>query len=798
MRHAACIALTVICAGCGSSQAPGGGVTPPVVTNGLFADPRLAACVMNSPFLKVGEGLDAPGTLDVPVTAGAQPAGACQNNKEFLFGSGLYDVTGPVANTSGMGWEYPLQVFSGLHTRQYARAFAFASPCNNQRVMFLSADIGLLWPALRIGVLDAIAADAELSRFYKPENVMLTPTHTHQGPAGYSHDDGGNVFHLGYDDQVYQIIVEGMVEAIRLAHANLEAHPQTAPITLGVGELLNTNINRSLPAFVMNDEAERREFLNARGETIDTDKRFVQLNLVRNDGAAVGAVNWFGVHPTILGTELNLVSADHKGYASHGFERIMKTDYGAAPGADNFVAAFAQTNEGDASPNLRVRERPFPDPTRGGGKDPYESNAIAGTKQLAKALELFTAGTPLSGPVDFRYVNMPISEISVTDPVVLASLRHPPELDASVKRTCTGTLGVSFGAGAEDGPGPSHEGVSCKSSPDVIDAAARDVAVVLGSKIPPFNPWDTDIPSNLFATVVLCNRRALPDPTGADYSCQAEKPVFLPAGPAVLPLQLFRVGNFALLGLPWEVTTVAARRIRKLLLDELAPVGIDTLVIAGLANDYVNYLTTREEYAAQHYEGASTLYGPWTLAAVQQESRKLAISLRDGTPAPDGPATLADTTPNLIRPPYVPSDLPGLTTGYGDLVRDVSATAAPGDTVRAEWQAGHPRNDLKIQSSYVFAERMIGPDAWEIVARDRDPELLYVWKPRAPSPLPIDPVLIGPSTAEAVWTIPRDTPAGTYRLRHEGASRMAPLLDAADYSGVSSSFTVAGTVAECP
>ena len=803
MKHlagrAALVSLLLI--GCGNST-PGGdlpAIPSPPINGGVFTDAARAQCVQQSPLLEVGAGLDAPGTLEVPVSAGAQPAGACQNNTRFLFGSGLYDITGPVANTSGMGWEYPLQVFSGLHTRQYARAFALASPCNGQRVMFLSADIGLLWPALRVGVLAAIAADAELSKSYKPENVMLSATHTHQGPAGYSHDDGGNLFHLGYDDLVYQTIVKGMVAAIRLAHANLEAHPEASPIRLSVGELLNTNINRSLPAFVLNDEAERREFLNARGEPVDTDKRFVQLNLVRDGGSAVGAINWFGVHPTILGTELNLVGSDHKGYASHGFERIMKTNYTAASGADNFVAAFAQTNEGDASPNLFIRERPWPDPTRGGGRDPYESNAIAGTKQLAKALTLFEQGTSLSGPVDFRYFNVPISAITVTDPVVLASLRHPPALDASVKRTCSGTLGVSFGGGAEDGPGPSHEGVSCKSSPDVVNDAARDLAVALGGNIPPFNPWDIDIPSNLFATVVLCNRSELPDPTGADYSCQAEKPVFLPTGPAVLPFQIFRIGNFALLALPWEVTTISARRIRKTLLDVLAPVGIDTVVIAGLTNDFVNYLTTREEYSSQQYEGASTLYGPWTLAAVQQESRKLAISLRDGTPAPDGPATPADTTPGLIRPAYMASNLPGgPTTSYGELVTDVPASAAPGDTVRAEWQAGHPRNDLKIQSSYVYAERMTGPDTWEIVARDRDPELIYIWKPRFASPLPIDPPLIGPSTAEAVWTIPRDTEPGTYRLRHEGASRMTPLLDAEGYSGVSSPFTIAGMPEECP
>jgi neutral ceramidase len=789
----ATVVLTL--AACGVSTPPDADVAA------RAASPRLdaggASCVLNSPYLQVGSEIDAPGQrLEVDGPAAGRPGGACGANTQFRFGSGLHDITGPVANTSGMGWEYPLQVFSGLHTRLFARAFAIAAPCNGKRVAFVSADIGLIWPALRSGVLRQIAADPVLAAHYGGDNVMISATHTHQGPAGYSHDDGGNLFHLGYDDLNYRIIVDGIVAAIRLAHANLEAHAQSAPIRLAVGELLNANINRSPPAFALNSEAERREFVDSRGEEVDTDKRFVQLSLVRNGGSAVGVINWFGVHPTILGPNLPLVGSDHKGYASLGFERLMGTRYDKAPGSDTFVAAFAQTNEGDASPNLYIMERPFPDPTRGGGRDEYETNAIIGTKQLAKALELFERGQPLSGPVDYRLVHVPITDIEVTDPAVLAGLRHPPELDAAIKRTCDGTLGVSFGAGAEDGPGPGHEGVSCSDSPDAVALAAADLAAALNNDHVPATAWDMDIPSHLFAAAVLCQRDTI-DPTGRDYTCQAEKPPFFPAGPAVLPLQIFRIGNLAIAALPWEVTTMAGRRIRKDLLQVLAPAGIDTVVIAGLANDFVNYLTTREEYSSQQYEGASTLYGPWTLAAVQQELRKLAATLRDGTPAPEGPAAPADTSPGLMRTPYVPSDVPGA-AGFGALLTDVPAAATPGDTVRAEFQAAHPRNDLKLQSSYVYAERQNAGGGWDVVATDKSPELLYIWKPTAPSLVPLDPAFVGTSTAEAVWTIPRNMPAGIYRLRHEGVAQTHSGAPLEPYAGTSSPFTLGAPISECP
>ena len=51
------------------------------------------------------------------------------------------------------------------------------------------------------------------------------------------------------------------------------------------------------------------------------------------------------------------------------------------------------------------------------------------------------------------------------------------------------------------------------------------------------------------------------------------------------------------------------------------------MVISALANTYINYVTTLEEYNVQRYEGASTIYGPHTLSAFIQEFNKLAAAL---------------------------------------------------------------------------------------------------------------------------------------------------------------------------
>ncbi|MDS1308685.1 neutral/alkaline non-lysosomal ceramidase N-terminal domain-containing protein [Marinobacter xiaoshiensis] len=768
-----------------------------------FANPALAQCVMESPLREVGAGLDAPSTHPAGHRKPAIPAEfrrtPCRDNRAFRFGSGLSDITGPVALKSGAGWEDTGQVMHGLHQRHYARAFAVESPCNGKRLMFVSADIGLMWGSIRAGVLNTLAANPDLVGVYSADNLMLSATHTHNGPAGYAHHEAGNSLHLGFDSLVYSTIVNGITDAITRAHQNLEANPEPASISMAEGELLNTNINRSRPAYAMNPEQERQQYLNVRGEEVDVNKTMVQLNLRRGNGNAVGVINWFGVHPTVMGPEVPYVSSDIKGFASLGFEEIMGTEYRDDPATDSFVAAFAQADEGDVSPNIFINEFPHPDPRRGGGETPMDSNAISGTKQLARALELWQAGQPLKGGVDYRLMHVQMNEVTVTDSQVLASLQHPPELDAAVKQTCNAALGLSFPAGAEDGPGPlSREGLSCSASPNSSASGTIDIA-------------NATFPFNILGDLLMCKAQQLP---GLELGCHAEKPVlmFTNAGevfdgvsgalgelfgltlnlePAVQPFQVFRIGNLAMVGLPWELTTTSARRIRAMVLEELVPVGVDTVVIAGLSNGYNHYLTTREEYASQQYEGASTVFGPWSLAAVTQELRKLAVSMAEGTALPEGPA-YPDVTPMLRRPPYIAGDRPGA-QGFGALIEDVPAQAAPGDQIAARFQASHPRNDLMLNDSYAFAEKLDDDGRWAVIATDRHPDLLYTWHPEYLPPMPLDLPFTGASEATVSWKLPRNLAPGSYRLRTKGVASPGGA-----WEGVSGTVKVEGVQASCP
>ncbi len=786
------ILCTLALSACHDSDNSKGGSAPEVIppeqpTQTQLLDEPAAQCLVNDKRRLVGSGLDAPGRLEVDVSAPLGSPSQCVNNEDYLVGSGLHDITAPIADTASLAWVNPQQVFSGLHSRVYARAFAIASPCNGKRVMFVSIDTGLMSASMRNAVLAEIAADEALKAFYNANNVMLSVTHTHSDP-------GEGLAGVGNGEAV---IVGGIFNAISKAHANLAANPEPAKITLSSGELLNANINRSKPAYAKNTAAERALFLNARNEETQVNKRMVQLELTRSNGQMPGLINWFGVHPTVIGPNQHFVSGDVKGHASLGFERLMGTNYRADPAQGTFVAAFAQADEGDASPNIAVEQFPYPSPKRGGGVNDFDSNAISGIKQLARAIELYGKGSTVTGPVDYHFLRIPITDITVDDPLVLASLKHPPELDEALKKTCDGILGTSFGAGAEDGPGPTQEGLTCSDDPAVLEAAQADVTALSGSRLSGFpGSWPKDsIPGQFLSATLMCNAQNIPAFIG-DFSCQAEKPLLLPRGADVLPFQIFRIGNFALLGLPWEVTTMSARRIRSLLLEELAPVGVDTVVIAGLVNDYVHYLTTREEYSSQQYEGASTLYGPWTQAAVAQESLKLARAMRDGlTPkAPPAPGARTDLSwfPGPQESPH-PGGSPGT------VVLQPPSLISAGQVLQAEFVVGHPGNDLRIQKSYVYVEKELASGEWQIIEEDRTPELFYEWKPLTQNPVAQErPQFSSGGTGLVSWTIPANTPTGTYRIRVVGASRGMQSAEAQPYEGVSNTFNIITTENSCP
>jgi neutral ceramidase len=79
------------------------------------------------------------------------------------------------------------------------------------------------------------------------------------------------------------------------------------------------------------------------------------------------------------------------------------------------------------------------------------------------------------------------------------------------------------------------------------------------------------------------------------------------------PIGLLQIGDGFVATAPGEMTTITGERIR-IVLDGVLTAGArrGPLALVGLTNQYLQYFSTREEYDFQYYEGASTLYGPYT------------------------------------------------------------------------------------------------------------------------------------------------------------------------------------------
>jgi neutral ceramidase len=82
--------------------------------------------------------------------------------------------------------------------------------------------------------------------------------------------------------------------------------------------------------------------------------------------------------------------------------------------------------------------------------------------------------------------------------------------------------------------------------------------------------------------------------------------------PTTMTLQTIRINELLLVAVPGELNTAMGQRVKQAVLQvaQHTQQGMTQVAIVGLANQYISYFTTPEEYALQHYEGASTLYGP--------------------------------------------------------------------------------------------------------------------------------------------------------------------------------------------
>lgn len=677
------------------------------------------------------------------------------------------------------------QIGTGLRQRIYSRTFIVANPDNPEGTfIYIVLDAHSGDTAIRHGVLQGLAAlGGEYAR-YGEHNLALTGTHSHSGPGAWMNYLLPQIPSKGFDKQSYQAIVDGTLLSIQRAHESLTL----GRLTFGSIDIEDSNINRSPYAYLANPEEERARYSS------DVDKTLTMLRFDRvSDNKTMAVLTFFPVHGTSMYENNTLVTGDNKGVAEWLFERSVRGD---TRFADDFVAGFSQSNVGDTSPNtlgaycedsgLPCR---FEDSTCGGRTQPCRGRGPFFREKDEGAKSCFEIGRRQYAAAKELYNQMDSNPTRILGSSAVASFHIYQNLsgytfqspfNSSMLTTCSAALGFSFAAGTTDGPG-AFDFTQNSSGP----AESNPLWYVA--------------------------RAAIHQPSKEQQECQAPKNILLDVGdvtepypwtPNIVDIQVLRVGQLLIIVSASEATTMSGRRWKEAVANHAKDVLSITdplLVLGAPANTYAHYVATEEEYSVQRYEGASTLYGPNTLAAYINLTLTYLPYLGSSSevsklpPFPPGPSPPVNTNVSFSFITSVVYDGAPIGKSFGDVLSSPppDTTYGPGDIVNTTFVGANPRNNLRLESSFATVEKYNpGSNTWEVVRDDSDWNLLYRWERTS--------TIFGFSEVTLQWQIedeyysvgnPKPLESGTYRMHYYGDSKNV-LGRIESFEGIGGNFTV--------
>ncbi|MGH1335821.1 MAG: neutral/alkaline non-lysosomal ceramidase N-terminal domain-containing protein [Aureispira sp.] len=545
----------------------------------------------------------------------------------YKIGVSKVEMTYAKEGIGMLGYGMHFHKIEGVETPQYARAFVVEQ--GGKKLAFLSADICFSTNYLKDQVMMQLQTNhAELG--YTEENVMITAQHTHSAAGGYTQHLAYNFTVPGFQEDVFLRYSNALVQAIVQADEKL----QPGDISHHTGTFdkdAEVCFNRSVRAYNQNPEVAGRVPMKKRHLAADRTMKLLRFD--DKNGQPIGSFNWFGVHTTSVSNRLRKVCYDNKGYAADYMEEILRQQYENP----DLVTGFVQDAAGDISPNFIFdrKHREY----KGKYADDYESAAYNGRLQSDKAQDIFRSaekiGKKIHGELDSILMYVDFSDVRI-DPSYTGGLKQ--------ERTSEAAWGMSFLEGTTDGQGAAKV---VGQAARVIVGSIRQVEV-LAARVSNDEERQKEVIDYYNAhhpkPIVINHKTGVV--VGAVHPEKLVLPGFVdpairlikwankigygkktPWIPQILPLQIFIVGNLAIVGVPAEITTIAGARLRKTVANVLEERGVSEVLLTPYANSYAGYVTTYEEYRMQLYEGGHTLFGKWTLAAYQTKFKFLAEEL---------------------------------------------------------------------------------------------------------------------------------------------------------------------------
>jgi neutral ceramidase len=625
---------------------------------------------------------------------------------DLRVGVGRADITPPTGYYM-MGWVRSDAKVTGQHTRLWARVIVLER--GDQKVALVAEDLNGI-----PGGMMAAAAERVRELGFSERNVLDSASHTHAAPTGFYNFSTFNTVFMTINSPTDFQLTGGLDAQLyafmvrRLALAIRRADADLGPGKLGWGKTQITDLteNRSLEAHLRN-----HGIVEDYGEGSVSQDPKGRLHTIDPE------VNVLRVDKTIGGRQVPV--GMWSTFANHGtVNRFQFTYYNEDHhGAATHLVEAAIRREGGVPP----------------GQDVVDVYGNTDEGDQSSGLHRFgPAAADRVGRVEARAFMTAWREAA-------SNMNATPILARRWTRMCwcgqqtaagpvadQGAFGLPQFTGSEEGRGPLFD--------------------VTGVPFEGYHMTDGTGPQG--------DKIAAPIPVDV---------------PTAVPLMALRVGERMIVSIPGEMTAEAGRRVRHAVIDAARGSGVDGAVISGLANEYADYFTTPQEYDAQHYEGAATVYGRASSVALQEVLVELTRRLVEGSPAP--------------QPyPYDPRN------GVGDNAAPFSLGAASATVThqpypakarrlwrpRFAWRAGVRGFDRPLDRPFVQIQRRAANGAWQTV--DSDLGLAVLW------------TVDEDGHYVAGWEAPLDQPLGTYRFR----------ITANRYTLTSKSFGLRPSVALTP
>ena len=631
------------------------------------------------------------------------PQDHLEEGQAWLLGGGpscLGSKTAPDTELYAKTWP-PSE---GTYGRLQANAFVLDDG-KGQRVAVVQVDLGGVPGELHEAVAKRLAS-VGIDR----SHLLISATHTHGSVGGMWQSFGYAT--LGgdqYDPRIFEAVAGGLTEAVVRAASQL----RPAKLAMGFGSIDDANHNRRGSAWHLDPES-------GLGQDPEHAPRLGVIRLDTVDGLPIGVITNFANHGVIHQTFNYYFTGDNQGTTTRLVARGIAAD-AEARGVDlprgwKVVDALLNGAPGDITPSA---DNAGWDYDHWGYDDGLDNGAPFG--QFAK----MENGGMRQAPETLRVWRS-----------LESSLTSDVSLDARFDYVCF------CGQEVADDPHDPYDRGPSEPATAGDDPAYHSVSVeaILGS----------DAGESLPTTVFPGHHHEQPRLVAAGSS------------PQVVRVQLLRINDLALAAMPGEPTIQMGRRIERSVL--AAGGGLFTKALTvGLANDYVSYMATTQEYEAYQYEGGFSLYGQQTGNLFKSRLVDMATAMKTGVPMP---------ACSVDRGCVTPPDTSGLAAAPRPLAVDVGAGSAVSQPVdvarfqgtRFEWTGGGPAAEWSQNDALVELQKRTGP-TWKTVASDLDFEL---------------PVHYAKAAGVHHWTAffdpTKDWEDGVYRFHVTGHRAVAPTL----------------------